>query len=831
MFFRKKFSTGSSYLGFKNIIYFIIILHLISVNLIGEVSNVENSILNEVKGRNNIISVCGNSISLKNSLGCRLDIYHKDGQYGLGSFYLNDTQLGGLDTVFAHSDNHYVWDPYKATRYEIIENTPQRGIIKFYGKIGVVPTGATNTDFEVTITLSNKNTAYNINFTVLPKRIITPDHPLYIAIPFFHSKMDFVSYPFKQPVRSPFQGRWVILPNLGTVPFMFGCERLKGKNYFVGVGYYLKGQDYTKGRFEYDTMNPELPMKIYFPYHSWYYGHGPYTIHFVVSVAETQADCIRSYMEESGFDISSPVRRKIKDSISALMRAYKNAPINSVYVPGKGYRGHAWSNSDEEVTRFAYPFVWVGVGAQLAYLFYKYWENHPEENWAKERAIEMADFFVSSQIDNGAVPLVWKVRENKYGTTHKTWMEPHGYIYSPWMVSIGAHSLYRLYLERKNFEGVANKKWKESALKAINWIVERVETDGLLGHTYNKEGKYTHIGSQAPWSLIALDYFYQVTKDKRYDRAREILEKWTYETFARINEWYSGTDDDCSFKPGGPQFKNHDGVDVFTFAAYCAKRYMETKKPRYLHWAKDVAWYGWLTRMPINMPGFIYPTKGMAPEQYFWQEYSVPWYICTNRCFPYLSILTEEPFYAKYYKVLIQTMMAYQCYDDKYPFFVTHLRHNPKGDGPIDQILHQQKGKKAPWTIIFTSFFLEDMTAPYTYSYFGSKDWGIGLDYHFDFKPDFGDNPYVLASKTRLVLAEWNSQEQSLYAKMKGEVGEKGELLIKWYPDKYPLSHTNIFINNDLVENTLEYFLSDKQIFNVNFTHKTPIVTVIIRAK
>jgi len=71
-------------------------------------------------------------------------------------------------------------------------------------------------------------------------------------------------------------------------------------------------------------MNPELPMKIYFPYHSWYYGHGPYTIHFVVSVAETQADCIRSYMEESGFDISSPVRRKIKDSISALMRAYKH---------------------------------------------------------------------------------------------------------------------------------------------------------------------------------------------------------------------------------------------------------------------------------------------------------------------------------------------------------------------------------------------------------------------------------------------------------------------------------------------------------------------------
>jgi hypothetical protein len=47
---------------------------------------------------------------------------------------------------------------------------------------------------------------------------------------------------------------------------MFGRQTIQGTDYFVGVGYTLVGQDYTQGKLEYDTVQPDTPFRVYFPY-------------------------------------------------------------------------------------------------------------------------------------------------------------------------------------------------------------------------------------------------------------------------------------------------------------------------------------------------------------------------------------------------------------------------------------------------------------------------------------------------------------------------------------------------------------------------------------
>ena len=83
-----------------------------------------------------IISVRDGEITLSNALGCKLAIDGEGGRYGLGSFYVNGVKMGGTLSTFLKEDNYYIWDDYKATRYEILENTTERGTIRFCGTVG-----------------------------------------------------------------------------------------------------------------------------------------------------------------------------------------------------------------------------------------------------------------------------------------------------------------------------------------------------------------------------------------------------------------------------------------------------------------------------------------------------------------------------------------------------------------------------------------------------------------------------------------------------------------------------------------------------------------------
>lgn len=86
----------------------------------------------------NIITENG-KLSIRNEVGLKLEIYQsEENRYGFGTIFLNGVQIGGCEKSFLHEDNHYVWDNYQAVKYEIVENTEDKGVIRFYGTCNVI---------------------------------------------------------------------------------------------------------------------------------------------------------------------------------------------------------------------------------------------------------------------------------------------------------------------------------------------------------------------------------------------------------------------------------------------------------------------------------------------------------------------------------------------------------------------------------------------------------------------------------------------------------------------------------------------------------------------
>jgi hypothetical protein len=224
--------------------------------------------------------------------------------------------------------------------------------------------------------------------------------------------------------------------------------------------------------------------------------------------------------------------------------------------------------------------------------------------------------------------------------------------------------------------------------------------------------------------------------------------------------------------------------------------------------------------------------------------YDLPWASVSNRAFAYLALLSDDPFYAKYYKLLIQTQLSFQQYDEKYPFFASVLARTPdlkkvpfgqvqvaSGRRPYDRLQETIDGKIGVWLIWYTSYFLEDMKAPYMYSYFGGKDWGVGMDYTLPFKPSFGDNPYVTAATTRLTSAGWDSLQHSLYAVLNGEAGSGGSLRIKWDAAKYPPARVAVEVNGKAVAASAWHYDADDQTLIVEYQHHESTLRIDVRAK
>ena len=123
------------------------------------------------QGKEPIVRTQGDQIVLSNDAGCRLVLVRKDGQYGLGTFYFNDVALGSpIDHFLTEHDSgnnaantfQRVWagtweSGFRATAFEILENSDDRGVIRFSGRGG-------NPQGSVTIALGRHSTGYRLDY-------------------------------------------------------------------------------------------------------------------------------------------------------------------------------------------------------------------------------------------------------------------------------------------------------------------------------------------------------------------------------------------------------------------------------------------------------------------------------------------------------------------------------------------------------------------------------------------------------------------------------------------------------------------------------------------
>ena len=679
----------------------------------------------------------------------------------------------------------------------ILQNGPDRGVIKFSGKEGKF-------DGTVTITLCRGQTGYRLDYDIAPLDAIT--HPVYVSVPLWAGKMQFVQFPFENPIGPPFTGDWSIRPTRSTVPLLFACQAIEGKPYYVSVGYGLN-QDYQNGRLEYDAA-AAAPMRIFYisPHASGWLG-GPghdykpqrYQLSVVISTAATQSGCMAGYRLQSGYDISTPVRRTLDEAVAGVMNMYKTCQGYVALPPhkNKAYRQQINPRTGRPVDKGYGLYVPIGVNVQLACQLYLYWQKHPAETWARERAINMANFFVETQSASGAVPTLWDTKEKRFRAYEKR-IDQAGYVYATCQQAMGAQSLYRLYLARKANEKQDVEPWKTAALRAIDDLASKVAPDGFLGRNYDKEGKFDS-ACAADWPLVALDYFAAQTGQKKYAEARDRLERWVYDTFIRPNHWFGWSSDNGWWRGETPPPWNVDCLNAFTLATYCAQRHMRTGDPKYLEWATHIVAYNWSATIPVQFPEFKHVTKGLVREQDFYLTYDLPFRTCLYiDCLPYLTAVTGDRFFFDYYKLMIQTQLAYQNLPPNLQSFNIGLWPDASGANPADELGETN----ANYVVEFCSLFLESVNSPNAYRYVGGADWGIGLDYTPAFTPQFDPKgPAVISSTSRLDDAHWDAPSRTLRATLSGQAGDVGQLVVGWQPGRYSVAELRLLVDGQPVAN------------------------------
>jgi hypothetical protein len=795
-----------------------------------------------------VITVKGTEITMSNEAGCKLVFYHdrENGRYGLGTISYNGVPMGQPVKYFLSEDNIFessrmvpnrlypgTWQPYfQADTFKILSNTPESGVIRFTGEMGKIIG-------SVTISLARNSKAYELDYSLAFDKSIK--HSLYVSVPFMNEKMQFVQFPFETPLSPPFTSHWSMTPTLSVVPMMWGCQQINQQDYYLGVAYKLMKDDYQRGKISYDATK-ESPFRIYFipPTNSgWFPTHRMGTggekrvapdstkLHIVISTADNQYDCVMAYKNVSGYDVSTPIYRTVDDAVARVMNMYEKT---SAYVALPPYKNSGYHHQIVPQTGKAPTFGYgrwinIGVNAQLGYQLYKYWQENPRAEWARDRALNLAGFYMEVQKEDGSVPSLWDPY-NKVFRSYTQKNTEEGYIYTMDRQAFGAFGLYRMYLARKESENVAAEEMKSSALKAMDFIADKVNNNGILGRVYNAAGDYDAV---APPNevLIALDYFYNQTGNRKYDQAREILEKHTFETHVYKNHWRDWSSD-WGFWRGNEQPPwNIETLNALSFATYCAYRHKTTGDPKYIEWARHLISYIWLTTVPIQYPGFKHVTKGLTREQDNYTSYDVP-YRCTILidCLPYLSRVTRDRFFMDFFKMQLQTQHAYQHPEESglQSFDIGLWWDASGGAEPVDEIAEPGIN----YISEFCSMYLESVTSPNTYRYVGGTDWGVGLDYDLPFTPNSGENGlFVAAATSSVTAATWDAKHKTLTVVLQAKSGRKGELFILGPAGKTIVNCKVKVEGKDLEKNNLKYS-SRQNMLTIDYAHLKSMVTVQI---
>lgn len=711
---------------------------------------------------------------LGSSMGLQWKPSRFDGRYGLGTFYFNGCQLGGNVPSFLTEES--VEKQFTVTDYYILENTETKGVLCLKG---------TDEKLGITILAEKEAGSDAITFTYTLDPIHPIYHPVYTVIPFYSNKAVFLKYPYEDTLTGDLQKRWAVNTDISRVPVVFGCETLKGQDYYLSAGYHLH-DSFDQGRFEIDPKeHADAPFKLFSQFKGMARAldlqcitelellrvdlarerkESLKTFRFIVSAGLSQYDCLKNYMDQCGYEKETPIRYSIQSAENQLFQMYKNAPG---YIPGKGYTQLIRTDTGRYDTTV--PHGWYskdicpGPQVQLGYELYRYWTLHPEESWARDRAFEMADFLVQQQLPTGQ----YGMYNTDTGEVTKASSEEmqsealFGYFYNTGDMNLGALHLYMLYDQVRNHEKIDKKEWKEAAQKCIRFSMSMVGEDGSLGRNYNASGQCDKYAPSISEALLAMDYMYQDTQDEDIRRCMLKVEHWLFHTYIRTNDYADGCMDGGAWVGGGVPPKNNDAIGIMGFMCYCAHMHIRTGEERYLRMAKDTFAYQWTAGIPVQLPGFTHATKGLVREQDFYSAYDLPMRINDYAdCLPYLSKVTGDPTFMQFFRIILQTEMDYQEKINDYRGIHIGLECSYEGREPVDRMGE----RNSVYIIRFAALFLKAVRSPLAYQYVGGPGWGLGLDYYLPFTPCLGkDMPYVLSCTGMLRNLSYEKEKEQIH--------------------------------------------------------------------
>lgn len=755
----------------------------------------------------NIISITNGKPKMDNGI-CSYVPYVNGKNIGLGSFFIDGVQIGGVSDCFLTEDN--IYQKFYANEVEILENSDDKGVLRMIGYNGKI---RLEVDAEMVAGISA------VRFTVRVDPELPVTHRLFVKIPFSVEKMDFVKMPFEETVKKDRIRDLRVETSVASVPVIFGRELHDNNKYYIAAGYHLNDR-FTDGIIAFESKDSETPFRLY-NYDKCVQRHSDMQLtwrndtlrginydkemaravrvyRFDVSVGRTQFQCLKSHMDVCGYDKAVTIRRGFDECISDSMSFLKD---NKGYEKGKGYHLLVRTDTGEYdncIVRGGYGvMIPVSSDAGESYNAYRYYLENPTESWAKERAFEMADFYCSAQLPNGAVMMY----PTDMGMLDKTNPEDSagsffgGYYILLFDVAAGVSGMLKLYQAVKENEGEDNVKWRDAALRAADYICSLVKENGVIGRNYNFMGEYDAECAATADVMSALEYAFRETGNKKYDDARRRIENWSWNQVIDYNLWMNDSNDSGNWDGSAAAFGNNDGMFVPNFISYCAIMHERTKESRYLDMAKDVLMYQWAMSVPVQIEGYKHLTRMLKKEQDFYTNFDPPLMIQEHACgYQYLAKESNEPVFTQLMRIMLQTMIDMQERHDPYKGIHLGLDCDMNTMRPLDRF---GEGKQV---YVGLPILIYEMGRDrLNYMYVGGKGWGYGLDYQAPFDPaDMIGKPYVSSCTSMLRDQSFNPKTNTMRYWIYDKKRNEADLEIVWDGDYNP-NNAIVYYNNEKV--------------------------------
>ncbi len=255
-----------------------------------------------------------------------------------------------------------------------------------------------------------------------------------------------------------------------------------------------------------------------------------------------------------------------------------------------------------------------------AYVDYLLFLKTKDAKW-RERAFRQLDFLVASQTPQGPY------RENWDFVKHQYYFQGlDGFGFHPDYQALICEYLVKCCDQIEKHEAVDTRAWRQSAERALAWVVAQIKDDGSVPQTITMQlpVQQSSAGNMADASdaalrdckagppvpmtrlLCALSYFYPTGNRKDLEAAMLKHEAWVVENAYKDQCWWghwADTDQSTTVYAG------------LKFIEYCSRRYEQTRDPKYLEWGSETAYWSFFAMVPKQLPWLTHYCRGAVIEQ------------------------------------------------------------------------------------------------------------------------------------------------------------------------------------------------------------------------